>query len=83
MLYYAAVGLAAFGSKDVLEDILDHLPRDEASCWDHPLWAGQFLGFILPNDARYCPVEETEKLRSRLRARPEPLRWYEEGEFFY
>jgi hypothetical protein len=83
MIYYAAVGLAAFGNKGVLEDILDHLPRNEDSCWDSPLWAGQYLGFLLPNDAGYCPVEETEKLRSRLRARPEPLRWSEEGEFFY
>jgi hypothetical protein len=83
LTYYAAVGLAAFGHQSVLEDILDHLPRGEDSCWDHPLWAGQYLEFLLPNDAMYCPVEETEKLRSRLRARPEPLRWYAAGGFFY
>jgi hypothetical protein len=83
ILYYSAVGLAAFGHKEALEDILDHLPRDAASCWDQPLWAGQYLGLLLPNDARACPVEETEKLRNRLRTRPEPLRWSAEGEFFY
>ncbi len=57
-LHFAAVGLAAFGDKFALQVILDTAPFGEGSDWTQPLWAAQYLGFLLPLSYVFCIPEE-------------------------
>lgn len=75
--YYASVGLVAFGHPEFFEDVLDHLPLGTGTGWGDPLWAGLYLGLLLPR-FYICPLEATERVRDWVRSHLGRLYWEED-----
>lgn len=83
-IYYSALGLMAFGSKEVADDILNNLPRSTSSVWGEALWGARYLGYLFPVNFQACPVDQTEEARAWLHHNLHRLTWKEDqGQFTF
>jgi hypothetical protein len=73
--YYISVGLAAFGHRDRLSRLIECMPNAGGSGWREPLWPVAFLGYLLPNQFIFSPLDNTDQFTKWLSANQDRLSW--------
>lgn len=79
VIYFCAIGLLSYGVGDAITDLLDHMPVNECSAWESPLWAAAFLYMIFPFDLTFWPVDEPIKAKRWYKSNRQRLFWNEQS----